>query len=177
MYLPKSKYRVETVSPGKYTLNGESYAGAVLIDYLGNKYAGDSPNNLKGKLVEATYTDNTKNSDSIVPIKRAVPSPEEYSTGKIERYFRQNIRTGKIDEIAHLPKIQKKSERYRYGTVTWTIKGPLEDTENRIGGGKTSIYKGTRTQNNRAIDELEKTLPGLRSSGMLSDPDEFVKHI
>ena len=52
-YLPKSKYRVENVGTGTYTLHGKPYKGPVLITYLDYAYAGkEYPYGLSGILVK-----------------------------------------------------------------------------------------------------------------------------
>lgn len=172
MYLPKSKYKVETVKPGQFTLNGEDYAGAILKDYKGNVYAGDSPTNIRGKLEKVVFEEEPVS--EIVPIKR-IPTEEEYRNGKMVRYLRQNVRTKKIDEVATIPQSYSETE-YTYKAVDWVLLGPLNDRDLWI-GNRRLVIEGTRTKNRKTIEETEKLLPGLSSSGILSDPEEFVKEM
>lgn len=171
MYLPKSKYKEGIARPGQYTLDGKEYLGNMFTDYKGNAYAGKSPSTVIGRIYPyAPAVD--KSGDNIVPIKR-VPTENEYIKGSMVRYFRQDRRTKKIDEIERFPESGVDTQ-FTYGSTNWLIRGQLNDKQ--VMSGRYSVTcEGIRTKNNKAIDELEKVLPGLRSSGILSDPAEFVK--
>lgn len=165
MYLPKSKYKVESVGPGKFTLNGQTYTGPVLTDYLGRSYAGSTPDSLKGELENLK-----KPGKSIKPVPgRRIPTEHEYKQGSMTRYFRQDLGTKKIVELLKDDE-PRDTENYKYFVITWYLKG-LCDT---MVQGKY-LLRGARYKNQKAIELAEMSLPGIISSEVLYDPEEFVK--
>lgn len=150
MYLPKSKYRNIVVLPGQYTLNGEEYVGEATIDYKGKVYAGKSPSNNKGILEPVLKVESEK--QPAVPIKR-VPTEEEYKSGRMVRYFRQDLRTKKIDEIYE----SEPESSYTYATASWE----LQEINVQI--------------NQRTLDRLDLELPGFKSSGIIPNSLQFVR--
>lgn len=175
MYLPKSKYTVENVGPFEYTLDGENYAGPVLTDYKGRHYAGSDPYNIKGKLevLDGGDADFYSSKFKMNPGRR-IPTEEEYASGKMERYFQQDLRTMKIIEI--LPKrwLELKAEKlpnyYKIQSCLWLLVGRIEDY--RVSG---HLIEGIKTRNQRTIDQMEIEMPGISSSSVLDDPLEFVR--
>lgn len=174
MYLPKSKYVVENARSLEYTLNGEIYTGPVLTDYRGRHYAGPDPYNTKGLLEPLDGGDTDFYGKSTMNPGRRIPTEEEYASGKMERYFQQDLRTLKIIEI--LPKrwlefqAEKLPNYYKIQSCLWLLVGRIEDY--RVSG---HLIEGIKTRNQRTIDQMEITMPGITSSSVLDDPLEFVR--
>lgn len=167
MYLPKSKYQVEFVSPGKFTKDGRPYAGPVLRTYLGETYAGTSPWDLKGKVEPI---DSGKYKKVVAVAGRRIPTEQEYEKGSMTRYFKQNLSTMKVVEL--LPKDWGEQEKdCRYVTGSWILTGSLEDT---VVDGKWK-QQGVRKKNQETIGLLEQLVPGISSSQVLCDPTQFVR--
>ena len=175
MYLPKSKYAVKNAESLEYTLNGEVYAGPVLTDYRGRHYAGSDPYNIKGLLEPLDGGDtNLYSNRFMMNPGRRIPTEEEYASGKMERYFQQDLRTMKIIEI--LPKrwlelqAEKLPNYYKVRSCLWLLVGRIEDYT--ISG---HLIEGIKTRNQRTIDQMEIEMPGITSSSVLDDPLEFVR--
>lgn len=176
MYLPKSKYTVDSAGANSFILadTGEPYIGPVLTDYRGNFYAGSDPYNIKGQLeVVLSGEDYTTPNFAMNPGRR-IPTEEEYASGKMERYFQQDLRTMKIIEI--LPKrwVELQSEQlpnyYKVQSCLWLLVGRIEDY--KVSG---HLIEGIRTRNQRTVDQMEIEMPGITSSSVLDDPLEFVR--
>lgn len=169
MYLPKSKYSIIVAKPGQYTLNGKEYVGPVLVDYRGKTYAGSDPSNIKGEVIRTTVDPEPVRE---VPAK-IVPTEEDYGKGFMIRYFRQDNRSKKVDEIASGSAFS--NTRYAYASASWILTGSLDDREYQINGRvKPVIIRGVRYKNEQTIQEMDKILPGISGSGILSNPEEFV---
>ena len=158
-YLPKSKYTVSYATPGKFkTEDGESYAGS-------------SPDSLDKPLVSLE-----KSTDKVLQVVpgRRIPTEAEYKQGSMQRYFRQDLRTMKVDELT--PDNYDRSQReiqpdyYTFATGSWILTGSLDDY---LIGGFMCI--GVRKLNQETINSLEKILPGIISSKILYNPDQFVR--
>lgn len=170
MYLPKSKYSVKTAKPGEFLLDGKTYVGPVMMTYLGETYAGTAPDKIEGKLEPITGDLVVTQS---VAVKR-VPTVEEYESGSMERYFKCDQTTRKIIEIMpeQYPSSSKDWGNNTYGHVTWYLTGSLDDTLVKLNGYRKP---GIRKSNLFAIAIMESIMPGISSSGVLSNPEQFVK--
>lgn len=174
MYLPKSKYTVKSAGSLEYTLDGEIYTGPVLIDYRGKCYAGSDPYSLKGPLEILDGGDTDIYGKYRMNPGRRIPTEEEYASGKMERYFQQDLRTMKIIEV--LPKrwlelqVEKLPNYYKVQSCLWLLVGRIEDY--KVSG---HLIEGIKTRNQRTIDQMEIEMPGITSSSVLDDPLEFVR--
>lgn len=172
MYLPKSKYSITVAKPGEFTLDGKPYTGPVITTYLGESYAGEELDKLKGKLKKAIDPGRYITRKAVAG--RRIPTESEYQQGFMERYFLQDLRTMKIIEL--LPEIYEKKQEnnipkyYRFGICTWILKGTLDD---RYVG--PYLETGIRNRNQAEIDRMERELPGIVSSKVLCNPEEFVR--
>ena len=172
MYLPKSKYRVENVGPGKFTQDGRTYVGPVLTTYLGESFAGDSPDAVDETKPLKRIDVGVRKVIETVPLRR-IPTEEEYANGSMERYFRQDLRTMKIIELlpdSYESRSKDQASYYTYASGSWILTGSLAPVK----VGKWT-YPGIYEKNKETIVELEKLLPGISSSQVLYDPAQFVR--
>ena len=88
------------------------------------------------------------------------PSSSDLHNGKTSRFFVKDTATGKIAETDEQTANQVKAEvpNTKIGSVEWIIQGPAED---RIFGAYK--YEGAISKNKKAIQGLEKDLPGISS--------------
>ena len=164
MYLPRSKYTVSIAKSGEYTLNGESYVGPIITTYTGDVYAGDDIRNNGGELEKVNTQEPLEKRNTVypvVPIKR-VPTETEYSGGYMVRYFCQDKRTSKVFEISEssFDNVEYGSDLGYYRTlkITWYLTGPVAISENE-----------------KTVNLAEKALPGIISSGVLHNSEQFVR--
>lgn len=157
MYLPKSKYSVEIAKPGQYSINEKNYIGPVLTTYLGETFAGTSPDNLIGKVEKIIEGGEIQVTQSVAG--RRVPTENEYKQGYMDRYFLQDLRSWKVIEI--LPE-----------TYTSSMQNPT--THSKVGKVEW-ILTGSSIPNKITLETVEYTFPGIVSSGVLSDPEQWVK--
>lgn len=167
MALPKSKYSDPLHTPGnEFTLNGKDYIGWYVKTYQNKFYT--------GKVLSGS-------SKQIIPVEvKKVPppmfteesvKPDVYAREKgiWKRYFLQKKSNLKIIEVGKQKYDElKKSSEYNNGILNWIIKGPAEDVHR---GPYT--YFGASTQNTKATNDLNKTIPGITS--LIKDYSEFVE--
>lgn len=86
------------------------------------------------------------------------PSSSDLHNGKTSRFFVKDTATGKIAETDEQTANQVKAEipNIKVGSVDWIIQGPAED---RMYG--VYKYEGAISRNKKAIQGLEKDLPGI----------------
>ena len=170
MYLPKTKYRLSVAKPGEYrTAEGEPYVGSIVTTYLGESFAGQEPSTVGPRLEPVKY----KASKPGFGQGRRIPTEAEYRAGKMERYFKQDLRTYKVVEL--LPDefqkaIKTRSPYYKLASGSWALTGSIES---QVTG--TYTVPGVQERNEATIRELEREVPGITSSKILYDPLEFVK--
>lgn len=164
MYLPKSKYTVSTAKPGEYKLNGKTYIGPVITTYAGDIYAGNDIRNTRGTLEKINLQEFPEDGNEVypvLPIKR-VPTEAEYAEGYMIRYFCRDIRSSKVFEISKTSfesgKANPELTYYRLFKAEWYLSGT-----------------GAKDSNSRTISELEKQLPGIVSSKVLYNPEQFFR--
>jgi len=170
MYLPKSKYKPGYSKPGMYSLKGKEYIGPCFTDYLGNTYEGSDPSNMGERL---NPLDTCELGTSITPVRK--PTQEEYSTGSMDRYFKQDKRNLKISELSIKDwsgSLDVEQPRYLlYTTASWILTGSLDD----IKFGEYS-YKGVRKRNQETLEYLETQFQGITGSLTLSPEDYVVEN-
>lgn len=88
------------------------------------------------------------------------PSSSDLFNGKTSRFFVKDTATGKIAETDEQTAKQLQAEipNIKIGSVDWIIQGPAED---RMFG--IYKYEGAISRNKKAIEKLEKDLPGISS--------------
>ena len=171
MYLPKSKYTVLVAKAGEFSLDGKEYLGPVVVTYKSEYYAGTSPSTVTGKL--AKNDDDAKKYIKTSTTIRRVPTEGEYKSGQMMRYFQQNVTTGKIVELLYEDYMQessKASSKDIFAKVVWILTGALKST--LVDG---VVHPGVIDKNTKTIEILERTMPGIRTSGILYNPVEFYK--
>lgn len=169
MYLPKSKYNVIAAKPGEFTLNGEQYTGPVIVTFREEYYAGSAPDNVKGQLVKVEGLE--QKAREAVAVRR-VPTEDEYATGYMVRYFKQDLKTLKIIELLpaeYATYIAKDGTSAMFMECKWILVGKLEDLVTSTGYS----YPGVRKRNQETVDRLEQSMRGIGSQ-VLTDPAEFV---
>lgn len=167
-YVPKGKYKkAKHTSGGEFitTLDNQPYTGYYIEIYGGQYRAGKAP--------EDNGADLTKLVDS--RLKAAAPflgvlaglalglfsrklTKKETDSGVAKRYFLQNRATNKIQEVDEPTYNAAKKELPNrvFAQVDWNVKGPAEDK--MFGQYK---YEGAESRNKKAIQELEKQMPGI----------------
>lgn len=168
MYLPKTKYRIESSYGGKYVdENGQDYIGSVIRTSDGTVFAGDSLSNVQGIVTKVEE-------QNLIDIDRPYndyfgPTDLDYSKGQFVRYFLRDKRNGKFTEVNLSQWREKKGLKYvNAGKLVWRLKGPVSD------GSVNGIpYKGTGTKNREEVQKLEKQFPGI--TRFFSNISEFVR--
>jgi len=109
---------------------------------------------------------------------RPIITKPDVDKGSINRYFakQSNLSDGEIIEISetHYNDLVN-VPLYDTATITWRIKGRVEDVKNPNSGGPTLLYMGVLTSNTLAIKDGDRQIPGLRLK--LIDPLEFFQEI
>jgi hypothetical protein len=166
-YVPKGKYKkAKHTSGGEFvtTLDKEPYKGYYIEIYGGQYRAGTTPEDNGAEL--------TKLASSISTIKKILPvvaslaagffgrklTKRESDSGVVKRYFIQNRVNNKIQEVDEPTYNAAKKELPNrvFVQVDWNVKGPAEDK--MFGQYK---YEGTESKNKKAIQDLEKQIPGI----------------
>jgi hypothetical protein len=122
-----------------------------------------------------TYTDNTRGlyfdviqGDYPVYTKSS-PTTYDYNRGYINRYFAKKINVGTIYEVSGDSYNTIIKGLYSKINLIWRITGSKTD----VYQNKVKIYSGVKEDNQSAIKNAEKVMPGL--SGVLKNPLEFYK--
>ena len=122
-----------------------------------------------------TYVDNTRGlyfdvlqGDYPIYVK-ASPTTDDYNRGYINRYFAKKINDGTIYEVSGDSYNTIINGLYSKINLIWRITGSKTD----VYQNKVKIYSGVKEDNQSAIKNAEKVMPGL--SGVLKNPLEFYK--
>jgi hypothetical protein len=171
-YLPKNKYKILYTSGDTYKLktSGKPYRGEYLSLTDGRLFAGNNPNELKGRLVPILTLQNnnviTKNvnnrvyqalqrkrslkQDKYIPIPSSTPTPTpvDYGNNFFNRYISVRLNTKEYQEISEDTYINFGKRKYNQSlNKTFFIKWSLtEDNE---------------LENTLFLRNLEETLPGI----------------
>ena len=176
MFLPKSKCKGPFTATGgekelliKDTL--KPYRGKYIVTYKNQYFEGETPQQAKRELIlKSVYEENEKNKNKITPAKGATitPTEKDYKNKKFTRYFSKDKRSGLILELdkGEFTRVSK-LPTYRTVSIEWWLEGPAEDTDYR-----GYMYLGASTRNNKAINEGEKTVRGLKN--YIKDASQFV---
>ena len=171
MYIPGTRVEESKFTPGgEFVVKGttEFYKGFYLKSFKNKYYSGKTPENLGAELEKVTQSsDNvpTGLSNNILAILLELakgafnrkPTASEKKAGKMKRYFVKDKNTSKINETTQSVYQQAKQLPNRlFAEMDWVIQGPVEDT---VFNGIT--YFGAETRNRQAVQNLEKTLPGI----------------
>ena len=178
-YVPKGKYKkAKHTSGGEFvtTLDKEPYKGYYIEIYGGQYRAGTTPEDNGAEL--------TKLANSIASLKKLLPvvaslaagllgrklTKREKDSGVAKRYFLQNRATSKIQEVDEPTYNAAKKELPNrvFAQVDWNVKGPAED---KMFGQYR--YEGAESKNKKAIQELEKQMPGI--STLITDYKYLVQ--
>lgn|SRR5574344_102614 len=179
MFLPKSKYTVKQAKPGEYVQSdGTEYVGPIMETYTEEVFAGENPLDTTGKLTSVVETDADLPTKTIHMIKR-IPTEEEYTKGSMVRYFCQDLRSLKVVEVLekeYREGVVSDSKTYNYVSGSWILTGSLEDKTYKIQNFRVEyVVPGVRSKNQKEIGRLEELVPGISSSGVLSNPAQFVR--
>lgn len=181
MYIPSHQYVVKQIggehSYLQYT-DGTSFTGTSVVELSNGTMYDVPPNDLargifdnakKIKLDENRVRSNPKLSLNF--LKRFLPK-RPTDKAKITRYFMKNKVNSKIVEIDRetFDKFNDgEPSHIAFAELPWYIAGPLYDvTANNM------TMEGTVSKNQKELDFLEKTFPGIKSYArdltFLSDP-------
>lgn len=168
MFLPKSKYTIKTASWGQFTLSGSEegfYVGPYIETFTGKTYAGtDLLGAEKRELFPAVdYTPEP------VQVKvNIIPTEEQYLSGSMMRYFRQNTVSKVVEEIDE--EEFKKSKNWTVTSGSWILTGSLDDV--KIYG---ITYRGVRWRNLQTMKQWEKDIRGITQALDLH-PEDLVRN-
>jgi len=181
-YLPKNKYKVLYTDGTEFKLlsDGKSYTGNYIKLNDGRVFAGDSPQNLKGKLgplkinrnqnVVDRYTNNrvysalqrqlSKKQDEYIQIPSSTPIPTllDYGNGYFNRYISVRLNTKEFTEISK-------------DTYENFNKRKYNKSLNRIFFIKWSLGENNEEENTKRLRQLEFDIPGI--SDYFSNKNEF----
>jgi hypothetical protein len=166
-YVPKGRYKKAKHTTGgefEITKTKELYQGYYIEIYGGKYFAGQAP---EEQGVELTKLQNGSiDFKTILPLVttlaagifgRKLTKPE-ITKGAIKRYFIQDRKTNKIQEVDEPTYNAAKKELPNrvFAQVDWIVKGPAEDK--MFGQYK---YEGAESRNKKTIQDLEKQVPGI----------------
>ena len=171
-YLPKNKYKILYTKGDTYKLktSGKPYTGEYLSLTDGRLFAGNNPNELKGRLVpiltlqnnnvitktvnnrvyQALQRKRSLKQDKYIPIPSSIPTPTpvDYGNNFFNRYISVRLNTKEYQEISEDTYINFGKRKYNQSlNKTFFIKWSLtEDNE---------------LENTLFLRNLEETLPGI----------------
>ena len=181
-YQPEFSYTKPKSTPGGQFViksTGDEYRGTYFETSDGKYYSGTRPedNGVELEKITAEYL------EDLMPLVPAVlallkgffkpkPTNANKQAGKLTRYFIKPKSKNKIQEVDLPTYIQAKSElqNYVFAQTDWIIKGPAE---NQIINGYP--YEGAASKNRKAIQALEKTIPGI--STFITDYSLLVEEL
>lgn len=163
-YIPKSRYKkAKSTQGGEFLelVSKKDYKGFYIETYKGKFYAGKTPEENGLELEKVTRT------AFATPIGllglfagffKKKPTQSEKEKGVTKRNFIQDRNNNKIIETDPDTYQQAKETLVNnvFAEVDWIIQGPVED----IMFGKYP-YEGAESKNRKAIQALEKTMPGI----------------
>ena len=122
MYIPKSKFRIDTAAEGEFTTQeGAPYRGPVIRVANGQVFEGSSLETAGAPLVKVN--------EQIPEIEEPFneypkPTEEEREAGVFSRYFIINLRSSQLTEVK-AQQYRKKSNIVGYGgfTIPWYLRG------------------------------------------------------
>lgn len=171
-YIPKNKYQTLYTSGRKYRLVNETepYIGEYILLNDGRVFAGNSPSDVRGELVELypirnnNVRDNALNNriysalqeklsleqDNYIPIPSSSPTPGivDYSNGYFKRYFSVRLNTKKYQEISK--DVYENFNKRKYNTKL-----------NKVFFIKWSLVENNNLENFKKLNQLEYNLPGI----------------
>lgn len=170
-YIPKTSYtQPKYTSGGEYKTKdtGEDYIGFYIEASRGKFYSGKSPQQGGAEILKV-QTEGIVNKGAkasvfalLAALSKGFFKPKASSIDKengfTTRYFIQDKNDNKIIETDRELYLQAQREipNKRFAQTDWTIKGPAE---NQIINGYP--YEGAVSKNRKAIQALEKTIPGI----------------
>jgi hypothetical protein len=174
-YIPKSRIsEPQSTSGNEFIIKdtGEPYTGFYIETYKGTYFAGKTPEENGVEIVLAEENPQLERKfQELLPLLQNLAiafiptlSGLQKLLGKATRHFVQDKKTGKITETDE-ETAQQISEQipgnlpnYRVASVEWVTKGPAED---KVINGY--LYEGAESKNKKAIEALEKQMPGISS--------------
>lgn len=167
MYLPKNKYRIESILNGSVSnFDGTPYTGQVIRTSNGTVFAGNNLNGIKTELIDSTQLGSLE-------LERPYndyygPTEADYENGEYTRYFTRS-RKGKFTEMNKEQWLAKRNQKgLTAGQLTWLLIGPVQD-----GKYKGIPFKGTASKNRETLQKLERQFPGI--SDFFKSTSEFVR--
>jgi len=167
-YVPKGKYKkAKHTSGGEFitTLDNQPYTGYYIEIYGGQYRAGKTPED-NGADLTKLVEDRLKAAAPLLGVLAGLTAGlfsrkltrKETDSGVAKRYFLQNKVNNKIQEVDEPTYNAAKKELPNrvFAEVDWTVKGPAEDK--MFGQYK---YEGAESKNRKAIQDLEKQVPGI----------------
>lgn len=184
-YIPKTSYtQPKYTSGGEYKTKdtGEDYIGFYIEASRGKFYSGKSPQQGGAEILKV-QTEGIVNKGAkasvfilLAALAKGFFKPKASSIDKengfTTRYFIQDKNDNKIIETDRELYLQAQREitNKRFAQTDWIIKGPAE---NQIINGYP--YEGAASKNRKAIQALEKTIPGI--STFITDYSLLVEEL
>jgi len=163
MWVPKMKFLSGLFARlGLFTLpNGGSYEGPYHQNELGQFMTGDSPSPDSQVLIEnpEELTDDQIQELEFFSSIENLPTPEDYKTGFMNRYFLKNTITGKIievDENFYNQDSRSKELYIQKLIIKWVISKPVKDIFNQ-----GYVFEGAATRNQKAVMKANLEMKGI----------------
>lgn len=163
MWVPKMKFLSGLFARlGLFTLpNGGSYEGPYHQNELGQFMTGDSPSPDSQVLIEnpEELTDDQIQELEFFSSIENLPTPEDYKTGFMNRYFLKNTITGKIievDENFYNQDSRSKELYIQKLIIKWVISKPVKDVFNQ-----GYVFEGAATRNQKAVMKANLEMKGI----------------
>ena len=181
-YLPEFSYtKPKSTSGGEFVIKktGDEYKGFYIKTTENKYYSGTKPEDNGEELEKLTpsYVEDLMPLVVLIPgLLKGFFKPKlkkgDSEKGKTQRFFIQPKTTQKILEVDKQTyhQAQKQLVNYNFAQTDWIIKGPAE---NRIINGYP--YEGAASKNRKAIQALEKTIPGI--STFITDYSLLVEEL
>ena len=163
MWKPKFKYLSGLFAKlGVFILpNGSSYQGPYHQDELGRFMTGERPGPGAELLIEdpAEKTTEQRQEEEVFSSVLNYPTPKDYKTGFMNRYFLKNTITGKIIEANKRFYDEKIPELYIQGVIIkWVITKPVKDIFNQ-----GYLYQGAASRNQQKVMQASLEMKGLNN--------------
>lgn len=163
MWVPKMKFLAGLFARlGQFRLpNGSFYEGPMHKDELGRFKTGEFPSEDSVEIIEDPdeITDEQIQELEFFSSIENLPTPEDYKTGFMNRYFLKNTISNKIIEVDKNFYTQDRRSKELYIQkliIKWVISKPVKDIFNQ-----GYVFEGAATRNQKAVMKANLEMKGI----------------
>lgn len=163
MWVPKMKFLMGLFARfGQFRLpNGQFYEGPMHQDEMGRFKTGETPTADSLIIIEDPdeITDEQILEQEFFSSIENLPTPQDYKTGLMKRYFLKNTITNKIiesDKTFYEKDIRSKKLYVQKLVIKWVITKPVKDIFNQ-----GYVFEGAATRNKKAVMKANLEMKGI----------------